>query len=73
MNGNDVRHWIASEITNHGVTDDELSALSGLEKARIRAYLEGDALCISEEALELLNALDLELIVRPRDTPVERR
>jgi cyanate lyase len=72
MNGNDIRQWILSEMTNHGVTEEELAALSGLGDARIRAYLGGEAPCISEEALKLLSALDLELIIRPRDTPVER-
>lgn len=69
MNGNDIRHWIADEMSNHGVTEEELSSLSGLDRAQIQAYLKGETPCISEEALRLLSALDLELIVRPRDTP----
>lgn len=73
MNGNDIRHWIESEMSNHGVTEEELASLSGLSQAQVQACLSGKAPCISEDVLRLLSALDLELIVRPRGTPSERR
>ncbi len=73
MNGNDIRHWLISEMTNHGISEAELTSLSGLSSEQVRACLQGDAPCISDDVLRLLGALDLELVVRPRATPSERR
>jgi predicted transcriptional regulator len=67
VNALEIRQRITEEVKTRGLTPTTLAKMSGLERSNVSRYLVSNPKNISEAALTILDALNLELIVVPKE------